>query len=310
MEFRGNQSTYARVAAAGRRHAVVPALRLALPRAGQGDGDEPRRPLPVGRRAARPAARRPPRGGGRRQRHRGRGALRPRRRCSARRPAPVRSSTWAELPALRVDRSDAMATWLAGVSLADGAQRLEVLEQAPEQTVEVQLAKARAAIDASSFPLAAQVLEQVLTDNPWEWRAMWLSGLAALAQADHDAAATVVQHGAGPGAGGVGPQAGPRARLRADRATPTSPNSSTRCARRPTRTTSHRPPSAWPGPASAATTCPARSPPSTSSRRPAVPTRRPVGDGPSCSPRPVPGSTSWLPPRPASTASPSIPANG
>jgi serine/threonine-protein kinase PknG len=98
--------------------------------------------------------------------------------------------SWAELPALRVDRADAMATWLAGVSLADGNQRLEVLEQAPEQTVEVQLAKARAAIDASSFPLAAQVLEQILTDNPWEWRAMWLSGLAALAQADDDAAAT------------------------------------------------------------------------------------------------------------------------
>ena len=91
---------------------------------------------------------------------------------------------------MRVDRADPMATWLAGVTLADGAQRLEVLEQAPEQTVEVQLAKARAAIDAASFPLAAQVLEQILTDNPWEWRAMWLSGLAALAQADHDAAAT------------------------------------------------------------------------------------------------------------------------
>jgi serine/threonine-protein kinase PknG len=98
--------------------------------------------------------------------------------------------TWAELSALRVDRADPMATWLAGVTLADGAQRLEVLEQAPEQTVEVQLAKARAAIDASSFPLAAQVLEEVLTDNPWEWRAMWLSGLAALAQIDYEAAAT------------------------------------------------------------------------------------------------------------------------
>jgi serine/threonine-protein kinase PknG len=98
--------------------------------------------------------------------------------------------TWAELPALRVDRADPTATWLAGVSLADGAQRLEVLEQAPEQTVEVQLAKARAAIDAAAFPLAAQVLEQTLADNPWEWRAMWLSGLAALAQSDHDSAAT------------------------------------------------------------------------------------------------------------------------
>jgi serine/threonine-protein kinase PknG len=98
--------------------------------------------------------------------------------------------TWAELPALRVDRGDAMATWLAGVTLADGSQRLDALEQAPEQTVEVTLAKARAAIDAGAYPLAAEVLDQVLTDNPWEWRALWLPGLAALAQADHEAAAT------------------------------------------------------------------------------------------------------------------------
>ncbi|MET0421409.1 MAG: tetratricopeptide repeat protein, partial [Acidimicrobiia bacterium] len=98
--------------------------------------------------------------------------------------------TWADLPALRVDRADAMATWLAGVSLADGAQRLQALEQAPQQTIEVQLAKARAAIDSSSFPLAAEVLDQILTDNPWEWRALWLSGLAALAQFDHGGATT------------------------------------------------------------------------------------------------------------------------
>ncbi|MGZ8762720.1 MAG: tetratricopeptide repeat protein, partial [Acidimicrobiia bacterium] len=97
---------------------------------------------------------------------------------------------WADLPALRVDRADASATWLAGVSLADGAQRLEVLEQAPEQTVEVQLAKARAAIDAASFPVADQVVNDILTDNPWEWRAVWLSGLAAFARADFEAAAT------------------------------------------------------------------------------------------------------------------------
>ena len=53
---------------------------------------------------------------------------------------------------LRIDRADPSATWLAGVSLADGAQRLQVLEQAPQQTVEVQLAKARAAIDAGDVP--------------------------------------------------------------------------------------------------------------------------------------------------------------
>jgi serine/threonine-protein kinase PknG len=97
---------------------------------------------------------------------------------------------WADLPALRVDRADVSATWLAGVSLADGAQRLEVLEQAPEQTVEVQLAKARAAIDAASYSVADQVVNDILADNPWEWRAVWLSGLAAFAREDLDGAAT------------------------------------------------------------------------------------------------------------------------
>ena len=97
---------------------------------------------------------------------------------------------WADLPALRVDRADTSATWLAGVSLADGAQRLEVLEQAPEQTVEVQLAKARAAIDAASWPVADAVVNEILTDNPWEWRAVWLAGLAAFARSDFEAAAT------------------------------------------------------------------------------------------------------------------------
>ena len=98
--------------------------------------------------------------------------------------------SWTDLPALRIDRSDPSATWLAGVSLADGAQRLQVLEQAPEQSVEVQLAKARAAIDAGMFPVAEQVVNDVLTDNPWEWRAVWLSGLAALARSDFESAAT------------------------------------------------------------------------------------------------------------------------
>jgi len=97
---------------------------------------------------------------------------------------------WADLPALRIDRSDPSAAWLAGVSVADGAQRLQVLEQAPEQTVEVQLAKARAAIDAAMYPVAEQVVNDVLAANAWEWRAVWLSGLSALARSDFEAAVT------------------------------------------------------------------------------------------------------------------------
>lgn len=98
--------------------------------------------------------------------------------------------TWTDLPALRIDIADPAATWLAGVSVADGLQRLQVLEQAPVQSAEVQLAKARAAVDAGRFLIADQVVNDMLTDNPWEWRAVWLSGLAALAQSQFEGAVT------------------------------------------------------------------------------------------------------------------------
>jgi serine/threonine-protein kinase PknG len=97
---------------------------------------------------------------------------------------------WTDLPQLLIDRSDPAAAWLAGVSVADGAQRLVALEQAPQPTVEVQLAKARAAIDAATFPAAAQFTDALLTENPWEWRAVWLAGLSALAQDNPDDAGT------------------------------------------------------------------------------------------------------------------------
>ena len=57
-----------RDAAAGRGHADLPALRLALPRAAEGDRAESRRPVPDRRRAAQPADRRVARGRGRRLR--------------------------------------------------------------------------------------------------------------------------------------------------------------------------------------------------------------------------------------------------
>jgi serine/threonine-protein kinase PknG len=48
----------------------------------------------------------------------------------------------------------------------------------------LKLAKARAAIEAGDFALADSTIEAVLADDPWEWRAVWLSGLEALARHD------------------------------------------------------------------------------------------------------------------------------
>jgi len=97
---------------------------------------------------------------------------------------------WTELPPLQTDPADPSAAWLASVSIADPAQRLDALAAAPHDSTEVRLARVRAAIEAGRYPEADQTIEQLLADDPWEWRAVWLSGLAALARGDAPAATT------------------------------------------------------------------------------------------------------------------------
>lgn len=95
---------------------------------------------------------------------------------------------WDELPLLKVDASDPAAGWLAGVSVSDPLQRLEALADAPDETVEVRLARARAGIEAGRLDVVRAALAQVLDADPWEWRAVWLDGLAQLAAGDAVAA--------------------------------------------------------------------------------------------------------------------------
>ena len=97
---------------------------------------------------------------------------------------------WDDLPALRVDTSDAAAAWLAGVSVSDPEARLAALQAAPDQTVEVKLAQIRALIESGDGDAAVTLIDAVLADNPWEWRAVWMSGLNALARGDAAAATT------------------------------------------------------------------------------------------------------------------------
>ncbi len=91
---------------------------------------------------------------------------------------------WADLPDLHIDAADPAAAWLASVSIADPQQRLAALGQAPEQTVEVALAQSRTAVDAGRFDLVDRTLEGILRLDAWEWRAVWLGGIAALARGD------------------------------------------------------------------------------------------------------------------------------
>ena len=98
--------------------------------------------------------------------------------------------TWDELPALRVDQSDPAASWLAGQVIADPVLRLTVLKAAPDRTVEVRLAEVRAGIESAQYNEADATIEALLADNPWEWRAVWMSGLAALTRGRLDVAVT------------------------------------------------------------------------------------------------------------------------
>lgn len=91
---------------------------------------------------------------------------------------------WDELPALKVDQSDPAASWLAGVNVVDPEARLAALYDSPQDTVEVWLARATAAIEAGRADVVQEVLAQVLDDDPWEWRAAWVGGLAQLAGGD------------------------------------------------------------------------------------------------------------------------------
>ena len=92
------------------------------------------------------------------------------------------SLDWQDLPRLRTDDSDPQMPWLRTVSIDDPVQRLAALEGAPENSPEVLLARARAALDAGQFDRVDDAVRTLLADDPWEWRAVWMSGLVALAR--------------------------------------------------------------------------------------------------------------------------------
>ncbi len=105
-------------------------------------------------------------------------------------PPDVASSelSWRDLPRLVVDPADPQAGWLATVGIDDPAARLTTLLAAPERSTEVLLAAGRAALLADRQDTVTEVTDELLAADPWEWRAVWLQGLAALNRADGPAA--------------------------------------------------------------------------------------------------------------------------
>ena len=92
------------------------------------------------------------------------------------------SLAWQDLPRLRADDSDPQMPWLRTVSIDDPVQRLAALEGAPANSPEVLLAQARSALEAGHHDRVDHAVNALLADDPWEWRAVWMSGLVALAR--------------------------------------------------------------------------------------------------------------------------------
>ncbi len=86
------------------------------------------------------------------------------------------------LPALRVATDDPAAGYLATVAAVDPDELVDALLRAPERTVEVDLRLAQALIEAQRWDEAYELLTGIERRDPWEWRAHWYRGVAALAQ--------------------------------------------------------------------------------------------------------------------------------
>ena len=97
---------------------------------------------------------------------------------------------WTHLPHLLPDPSDPMADWLSDLGSDDPRARMAALDQAPQQTAQVQLAKVELALPTGQTRLAAKVIQGMLKSDPWDWRAVWMQGVLAVAQGKwHEAVA-------------------------------------------------------------------------------------------------------------------------
>jgi serine/threonine-protein kinase PknG len=89
---------------------------------------------------------------------------------------------WRLLPVPQVATDDPAAGYLATLATTDPEELIPLLQGAPEHTVEVDLRLAHALIDAGDCVQANEILAAIQVSDPWEWRASWYQGVAALAR--------------------------------------------------------------------------------------------------------------------------------
>ncbi len=104
-------------------------------------------------------------------------------------PSTAPEPTWQDLPDLQMDPTDPAAAWLAGLSVVDPTERISQLGQSPVgETIAVHVDRAKALLGAGLPDRALAESEAVLGKDPWEWRGVWVQGLAALQRNDTNGA--------------------------------------------------------------------------------------------------------------------------
>ena len=100
-------------------------------------------------------------------------------------PPTVSSERSGQLPRLRLDPADLNADWLHRIADEPPAQRLKALSSPPSQSPAVVVARGQAALETGDLRLLDRCVQRLLDEDPWEWRAVWLAGLGALAAKDY-----------------------------------------------------------------------------------------------------------------------------
>ena len=91
---------------------------------------------------------------------------------------------WSMLPTLRSDTSDPEHTFVTSITETDPTERLLALRQARAVTPEIHLARADAQLRLGAPEQAEAIAIEMLREDPWEWRALWVQGLVALRRED------------------------------------------------------------------------------------------------------------------------------
>ncbi len=95
---------------------------------------------------------------------------------------------WSQLPSLISDPGDPQHSWLSSLAPGEPHERLAALQKAPGESPEVWLAIGHESLLGGNTKDAVDASNVMLKEDPWEWRALWLAGLASLAQGDWNAA--------------------------------------------------------------------------------------------------------------------------